>query len=81
MIAPVITWTLMKQIVEIDGQSSKEEISKFINKMPIKDSKFIKKFLSENEPGIDMDKEIFTPSGERITASMSFGVEFFRPFF
>lgn len=81
MVAPVVTWTLMKQIVEIDGQTSKEEISKFINKMPIRDSKHIKKFLLDNEPGIDMNKEIFTPSGERMTIGASFGVEFFRPFF
>jgi hypothetical protein len=81
MVAPKVTWRLMKQIVEIDGQNSKEEISKFINKMPIADSKYISNFISKNEPGLDLRKEIIAPSGERVFVRISFGVEFFRPFF
>jgi hypothetical protein len=69
------------QIVEIDGQSSKEEIAKFINKMPIMDSKYISEFLSKNEPGVDLRKEITTPSGKKLYTTIAFGVEFFRPFF
>jgi len=81
MTAPKVTWKLMKQIVEIDGQTSKEEISKFINRMPIADSKHISNFMSKNEPGIDLRKEVIAPSGERVFVRVSFGVEFFRPFF
>jgi len=81
MVAPKVTWRLMKQIVDIDGQTSKEEISKFINKMPIADSKHISNFMSKNEPGIDLRKEVIAPSGERVFVRVSFGVEFFRPFF
>ena len=81
MTPPKVTWKLMKQIVEIDGQTSKEEISKFIGKMPIADSKYITNFMSKNEPGVDLRKEVIAPSGERVFVRMSFGVEFFRPFF
>jgi hypothetical protein len=81
MTVPKVTWKLMKQIVEIDGQTSKEEISKFINRMPIADSKHISNFMSKNEPGIDLRKEVIAPSGERVFVRVSFGVEFFRPFF
>jgi hypothetical protein len=81
MVAPKVTWRLMKQIVEIDGQTSKEEIAKFINKMPIMDSKYISEFLSKNEPTVDLRKEITTPSGKKLYTTIAFGVEFFRPFF
>lgn len=80
-IAPKITWRLQKQIVEIDGTNDKGEISKIIDKMLIADSKFIKNFLVENEPRLDLRKTVIAPSGEKLTISVGFGVEFFRPFF
>ena len=42
---PRVTWRLMKQIVEINGETDKEKISQMINNLPIMDSKFIKKFI------------------------------------
>ena len=81
MVTPKVTWRLMKQIVEIDGQTSKEEIAKFINKMPIMDSKYISEFISKNEPTVDLRKEITTPSGKKLYTTIAFGVEFFRTFF
>jgi hypothetical protein len=49
--------------------------------MPIADSKYIRKFISENEPKLDLKREIIAPSGEKTTVYTGFGVEFFRPFF
>jgi hypothetical protein len=49
--------------------------------MPIADSKFIRKFSSDVEPRLDLNKKIQTPSGELIDVAINFGVEFFRPFF
>jgi hypothetical protein len=81
MIAPVVTWRLMRQIVELNGTTSKEEISKFINQMPIMDSKYIKNFIFENEPRLELNQEIIAPSGKKVLVRIAFGVEFFRPFF
>ena len=80
-VAPRVTWRLQKQIVEIDGNQDKGEIAKFIEQMPIMDSKFIRKFMDENEPRLDMNRVVTTPSGDRLTVNVGFGVEFFRPFF
>lgn len=80
-IPPKITLTLQKQIVEIDGNRDKGEIAKFVESMPIADSKFIRKFLGENEPRLDMTKVVIAPSGEKLTVNVGFGAEFFRPFF
>lgn len=80
-IPPKITMRLTKEIVEINGITDKGEIAKFIEQMPIMDSKHIRKFMDENEPKLDMKREVIAPSGERLTVNVGFGVEFFRPFF
>jgi hypothetical protein len=81
IVPPRVTWKLMKQIVSINGDTSRDVISKFINNMPIMDSKYISNFLRENEPRLNLDKEITAPSGKKVLVKVTFGAEFFRPFF
>jgi hypothetical protein len=80
-IPPRVTWKLMKHIVELNGSSDRNQISIFVDTMPIMDSKYIRKFLSENEPRLDLTKTILAPSGNKVDVAITFGVEFFRPFF
>ncbi len=80
-IAPARTWRLQKEIVEIEGFSDKAEMQKFVETMPLADSKFIKKFMNENEPKLDMVRVVIAPSGEKLSVNIGFGVDFFRPFF
>jgi hypothetical protein len=49
--------------------------------MPILDSKYIRNFMDENEPKLDMKRVVTAPSGEKLTVNVGFGVDFFRPFF
>jgi hypothetical protein len=79
--APKVTWRLNKQIVEVNGITDRGEIVKFIDQMPIADSKYIRKFLDDNEPKLDLKKTVIAPSGEKLTVNVGFGVDFFRPFF
>jgi hypothetical protein len=72
---------MQKEIFEIDGSTDKGMISKFIESMPIADSKYLRNFMNENEPRLDMTKMIIAPSGEKLTVNVGFGVDFFRPFF
>jgi hypothetical protein len=81
LIAPKVTLRLNKEILEINGSDNREEISKFIEQMPISDSKYIRKFIEENEPRLNMNQVITAPSGEKLTIRVGFGAEFFRPFF
>jgi hypothetical protein len=81
MVAPVVTKKLEKHIVEMDGDSDKGKIATFIPQMPIGDSKELQKFILECEPKLDLKRTITTPSGEKVTVNVAFGVEFFRPFF
>ena len=80
-IPPTTTLRLNKMIVDIDGDSDRGKIAKFIELMPIMDSKHISKFMNSNEPKLDLTKQVFAPSGEKVMVNIAFGVEFFRPFF
>jgi hypothetical protein len=81
MVAPTITKTLEKHIIEIDGNRDREYISSFISRLPIADSKSIRKFIKDCEPSLDLKKTVIAPSGEKVTFEVAFGVDFFRPFF
>ena len=81
MIVPSVTKKIEMSIVDIEGDKDRQNISKFINQMPISDSKELRKFLKECEPSIDLNRTVTAPSGEKVTFELSFGVEFFRPFF
>ena len=80
-VVPKVTWRMQKEIIEVDGSTDKASIAKFVESMPISDSKFIRKFMNENEPRLDMVRTVMTPSGEKLTVNVGFGVDFFRPFF
>jgi hypothetical protein len=80
-VAPLRTWRLQKEIVEVEGIKDKVEIQKFVESMPLADSKFIKNFMNENAPRLDMNRVIIAPSGEKLSVNIGFGVDFFRPFF
>jgi hypothetical protein len=79
--APRITWKLQKHIVEIDGNQDRSKIDLFVNSLPIMDSKYIRKFLKDNEPSLDLKRSVIAPSGELVSFEIAFGVDFFRPFF
>jgi hypothetical protein len=79
--APKVTWKLAKQIVDVDGNTDRLSIAKFVETLPIADSKYIRNFLRENIPSLDLTKTTRAPSGDLVTYTVAFGVEFFRPFF
>jgi len=80
-VAPVVTTRLLKQIVSIDNNSDRMFISSFVNNMLIMDSKYIKNFLKDRQPSLDLKRIAKAPSGEKVSYEITFGVEFFRPFF
>ena len=81
VVPPTITTKLERQIVSIDGNQDREHIAKYVLNMPIMDSKFIRKYLIESEPRLNLNRTVTAPSGEEVTVRVTFGVEFFRPFF
>ena len=80
-VVPKVTWRMQKEIIEVDGSTDKASIAKFVESMPIFDSKTYRKFMDDNEPKLDMSRVVIAPSGEQLTVNVGFGVDFFRPFF
>ena len=80
-VAPKATWRLNKMIVEIEGNSDKNHISQNIDALPISDAKYIRRFIEENEPTLELTKKVIAPSGKETYVNIVFGVDFFRPFF
>ena len=52
-----LTERLLLQIMEVNGNRDKIFIKKVISNMPISDSLFLRSYISENEPGVNMEKE------------------------
>jgi hypothetical protein len=81
MVAPVVTKKLETQIVDIDGNRDKGFIGSNVINLPISDSKSLRRFMDECQPKLNLVREVQAPSGENVTVNVTFGVEFFRPFF
>lgn len=81
MVVPIVTKRLEMNIVSVDGNEDRNEISRFVNTLPISDSKFIRTKIEELSPRLDLNQEIIAPSGEKVHINVTFGAEFFRPFF
>ena len=80
-IAPKVSWRLNKQIISLNDNEDRGFIAQTIETLPIGDSKFIRNFLNDNEPSLDLKKVAIAPSGEKVEFDITFGVDFFRPFF
>ena len=80
-VVPIATKRLEKQIMEISGEKDLAVIAKRIQTMPIKDSQELKKYINDNQPGLDLDYSVIAPSGDQVSTRLSFGSAFFRPFF
>jgi len=81
VIVPTVTKRLEKTIVEIDGINDKAQIAQIIQSLPIADSKYVRNTMRDAEPRLELERVFTAPSGEKVTSRITFGAEFFRPFF
>ena len=80
-INPYMTKQLEKMVKEIDGNRDPMSIHQFIQTMPIVDSQNIRKAIRDNAPTLNLNVDVMTPSNDTATVRISFGIEFFRPFY
>ena len=73
------TYTLEKQIVEVEGERNKNFIRDFVQCLRIRDSKELKKYITEIESGIELDIEVSTPGGGTIKTFLPLNYRFFWP--
>jgi hypothetical protein len=50
----LITGKLNKTLVSVDGKEDRGYVTKFISFMPAKDSAALRKYIDDNEPGVDL---------------------------
>jgi len=75
-----VTSKLLYSIQSVDGISDKNKIRKFIQNMPALDSRKLRKYMEDIEPGIDMATWMTcTECGEETKVSLPVTTEFFWP--
>jgi len=75
-----ITSKLSKHIVSIDGMTDRNKIGMFASNMPAQDSRKLRQYIGEHEPGIDMSSWMSCPHcGEDTEVNLPLGASFFWP--
>lgn len=76
----LVTGRLRRSLVSVDGITDRNKIAVFVRNMPAGDSRALRKFMEENEPGIDMRSWVECPMcGESQEVNMPIGAKFFWP--
>jgi len=79
-IESLVTSRLISTIVEIDGIKDRNKISQFVRSMPAGDSRALRKYMDDNEPGIEMKSWMTCSScGEESEVRLPMGASFFWP--
>jgi hypothetical protein len=67
-------------IKSVNGKTDREYINAFIDRMRSKDSRAFRKYVNENQPGVDFEQEVTCEKcGELDHHRFSLGAEFFYP--
>ena len=74
-----IILTLERQVVSIDGEKDKIKISSILKNLKIMDSRALRKYISEIEPGLNLDTIARTQGGESVECFLKFNRSFFWP--
>jgi len=75
-----VTSSLLNTVIAIDNISDKNKIKKFIQNMPVLDSRFLRNHIKEIEPGIDMAATLVCTSCQRGSqVNLPLGTGFFWP--
>lgn len=61
LVGTMITTRLEKSIVSINGNEDRDFITKYVTTMRAKDSLMLRRYMLENEPGLDFEIEVERP--------------------
>ena len=74
-----ILFTLEQQIKSIDGERDKIILSNIIKKLPIIDTRSLRKYINEITPGLDFKTTARTTGGRSLETFLRFGTNFLWP--
>tara|TARA_B100001123_G_scaffold50596_1_gene52181 strand:+ start:19050 stop:19904 length:855 start_codon:yes stop_codon:yes gene_type:complete len=76
----LVTERFSRQIVSVGTVNEKNKINMFVRNMPARDSLFLRKYIDDNEPGIDMTSWMVCPHcDEHSEVRLPMGATFFWP--
>lgn len=76
----LVTLALLHSVVSIDGVTDKAELARALPKMPAFDSRALRNFIEENEPGMQLKGMMACPHcGTSSEVDMPLGADFFWP--
>ena len=73
------TYTLEKQIIEVEGNRDTEFIKEFIQNLRVKDAKELRDYMNNVDCGVDLDIEVRTPGGGSVKTFLPLNLKFFWP--
>ena len=80
LVENTVTSRLEQSIIAVDGVTDRAKINNFIRSMPALDSKKLRNFMEDNQPGIDLSVSMHCPYCAATTrVSLPFGPNFFWP--
>ena len=79
-ISELLTMRLAAQIVEIDNIRDRGQIQQFVNDMTVGDSGALRKYINDNEPGLDLTINVEAPSGEFFFGELPITSKFLWPY-
>lgn len=71
--------TLERQVVSMDGETDKMKISNNLKNLKIMDSRALRKYIEEIEPGLNLQTVARTQGGESVSCFLRFNRTFFWP--
>lgn len=76
----LVTNRLLYSIMAVDGVEDRSKIAQFVKNMPARDSRSLRKFMDDSEPGIEMKSWMDCPNcSESSEVTLPIGVSFFWP--
>jgi len=70
---------LEQQVTEINGERDKIKISNILKKLPILDARHLRKYITDNEPGMNLNVKASIPGGGSVDTFLRFTRDFFWP--
>jgi len=75
-----VTQSLAFQIISIDGETDRKAIHRFVEGMPVRDSRSLRAYIDKISPGVDMDQHMeCTSCGVKSEVEVPITAEFFWP--
>jgi hypothetical protein len=75
-----ITESMLNSIISIDNITDRNKLGKFVDSMPVRDARFLRKYINDIAPAIDMNSMFECPScAQEAQVGIRLGLGFFWP--